>query len=61
MSMFKSTIARAGLILVAIGAILFSGNANAQTMRIGHAIWVGFGPMYIAQDKGFFKKNGLDV
>jgi len=23
--------------------------------------WVGYGPMFLARDKGFFKENGLDV
>ena len=35
--------------------------AQADTVKIAHSTWVGYGPLYIAQDKGFFKKNGVDV
>jgi len=29
-------------------------------VKIGHATWVGYGPLYIAKEKGFFKKYGVD-
>lgn len=35
--------------------------AEAGTMRLGMTTWVGYGPMFLARDKGFFKENGLDV
>src|SRR5215472_17133122 len=35
--------------------------AAADTVRIAHSTWVGYGPLYIARDKGFFKQNGVDV
>jgi NitT/TauT family transport system substrate-binding protein len=28
--------------------------------KIGHCTWVGYGPLYIAQEKGFFKKHNID-
>ena len=42
---------------------LLSGQAPAQadTVTIAHSTWVGYGPLYIARDKGFFKENGVDV
>jgi NitT/TauT family transport system substrate-binding protein len=30
-------------------------------VTIAHSTWVGYGPLYIARDKGFFKENGVDV
>ncbi|MGA9017187.1 MAG: ABC transporter substrate-binding protein, partial [Acetobacteraceae bacterium] len=30
-------------------------------VTIAHSTWVGYGPLYIARDKGIFKKNGVDV
>jgi len=33
----------------------------ADPVKIGFNIWVGFGPLYIARDKGFFQKRGIDV
>ena len=35
--------------------------ALADTVRIAHSTWVGYGPLYIARDKGFFKEHGVDV
>ena len=35
--------------------------AAAVPIKIAHSIWVGYGPLYIARDKGFFKKHGVDV
>jgi NitT/TauT family transport system substrate-binding protein len=31
------------------------------TFNIGMNTWVGYGPIWLAQDKGFFKEEGLDV
>lgn len=46
----------------AIAALLaFSGSAEAGSLKLGHSTWVGYGPFYIARDKGFFKDEGVDV
>jgi NitT/TauT family transport system substrate-binding protein len=42
-------------------SLMFGGSAGAETLKLGHSTWVGYGPLYIAQDKGFFKDEGLDV
>lgn len=34
---------------------------QARKYRIGLGPWIGFGPLYLAQDKGFFKESGCDV
>ena len=41
--------------------VMAATSARADTVKIAHSTWVGYGPLYIAQDKGFFKKNGVDV
>lgn len=46
---------------VAIGALGAPAPAAAETVRIAHSTWVGYGPLYIARDKGFFKNHGVDV
>jgi len=33
--------------------------AAERTYRIGLGPWVGFGPLYLAQEKGFFQQQGL--
>ena len=35
--------------------------AKAEPLRIGTVTWVGFGPLYVAQDQGFFAEEGVDV
>jgi NitT/TauT family transport system substrate-binding protein len=34
---------------------------SAVQLKVAHATWVGYGPLYIAKEKGFFAKQGLDV
>lgn len=38
-----------------------SAPADAGSIKLGHSTWVGYGPFYIARDKGFFKEEGVDV
>jgi NitT/TauT family transport system substrate-binding protein len=43
-------------------AMLFSClSANAEPLRLAHSSWVGYGPLYIAQEKGYFRDEGVDV
>ena len=37
------------------------GISFADPIRIGYPTWVGFGPIYLAKEKGFFKTQGVDV
>src|SRR6266508_279511 len=46
---------------MALLPVLDAATARADTVRIAHSTWVGYGPLYIARDKGFFSKNGVDV
>ncbi|MGI9449488.1 MAG: ABC transporter substrate-binding protein [Geminicoccaceae bacterium] len=46
------------LLLAFAGA---SSTAYAESLRIGVPVWVGFGPLYIADEKGFFADEGVDV
>jgi NitT/TauT family transport system substrate-binding protein len=46
---------------VALAPIMDSSTARADTVKIAHSTWVGYGPLYIARDKGMFKQNGVDV
>jgi NitT/TauT family transport system substrate-binding protein len=49
------------LLGMALLPVMAATPARADTVKIAHSTWVGYGPLYIAQDKGFFKKNGVDV
>ena len=45
-----------------LGAIVLSGAVvGAETLKVAHSTWVGYGPLYIAKEKGFFDEEGLSV
>jgi NitT/TauT family transport system substrate-binding protein len=35
--------------------------ADAGTMKLGMTTWVGYGPLFLARDLGYFKDAGLEV
>ena len=49
------------LLCMALLPVMDAATARADTVKIAHSTWVGYGPLYIARDKGIFKKNGVDV
>jgi NitT/TauT family transport system substrate-binding protein len=60
-----------GLALAACGSAAQPAAAPADTssqaqeamtpLKIGYSVWVGYGPLFIAQKKGYFKEAGLEV
>ena len=46
--------------VVLIGAIA-AGSAAAEPLKIRYSIWVGYGPLFIAKEKGYFKEEKVDV
>jgi NitT/TauT family transport system substrate-binding protein len=55
-----------GLVAAVVGGITLAGMvapapALADPVRISVNTWVGFGPLYLARDKGFFQKHGVEV
>jgi NitT/TauT family transport system substrate-binding protein len=50
----KATVA-ASVMLVA------AATAQAGTMKLGMTTWVGYGPLFLARDLGYFKDAGLDI
>jgi NitT/TauT family transport system substrate-binding protein len=43
-------------------AFLFAGSTfGAETIKLGMSTWPGYAPLYLAKEKGFFKKQGVDV
>lgn len=51
------------VLAVAFSVILISGctQKKEEPFKIAIATWVGYGPFYVAQEKGFFEKEGLNV
>jgi NitT/TauT family transport system substrate-binding protein len=60
MRRFATLTATIAAAVLAVG-ISAADPAAAETVSIAHSTWVGYGPLYIARDKGFFSKNGVDV
>lgn len=56
----KAMKAALGVALLATGA-QFSTPAAAEPFEIVHTTWVGYGPLYLARDLGYFKEEGVDV
>jgi NitT/TauT family transport system substrate-binding protein len=51
---------RLGCLAAAIWLILV-GAAQTEPLRLRYAVWVGFGPLFVAAEKGFFEQEGVDV
>lgn len=51
------------IICLTIGIFIPGGNLLAQdaTIKLGVQPWLGYGPWWIAKEKGFFKKHNLDT
>jgi len=51
------------LLIVAVGVWLVVRPPvhGRPKLKIAVVTWVGFGPFYVAQDKGFFQEEGLEV
>jgi NitT/TauT family transport system substrate-binding protein len=53
---------RLGGIFAALLVIAGSSQvAQAEPLRIGYLTWVGLGPLFVAQEKGLFAKEGVEV
>ena len=50
---------------LSIGVLLLSltvaGVAAAEPLKIRYSIWVGYGPLFLAEAKGFFKEEKVEV
>ena len=51
-----------GAVLLGFVAMLVATDAAAaEPLKIRYSIWVGYGPLFIAKEKGFFKEEKVDV
>lgn len=51
----------AAIVLGALALAVAAGHAEAKPLRIGHSTWVAYGPFYVAQEKGYFAAEGIEV
>jgi NitT/TauT family transport system substrate-binding protein len=45
----------------ALAWLILLGAARAEPLRISYFIWVGYGPLFVGKEKGFFAEQGVDV
>jgi NitT/TauT family transport system substrate-binding protein len=71
MRSLPATISRFGLVLLIVG-LLLPGEAAAQStpvatsgepvpLRLAVSSWVGYGPLWLAEERGFFDEEGVAV
>ncbi len=49
------------LMLVVTSGVMAQDTPTPPHIKIGYSTWVGYGPLFIAQSKGYFTENGLDI
>ena len=53
---------KAWVVGVMLLALLIGGSAFAgESIKLGMSTWLGYAPLYLAKEKGFFQKRGIDV
>jgi NitT/TauT family transport system substrate-binding protein len=55
--MKKTWIVGVMVVVLLIGGSAFAG----EPIKLGMSTWLGYAPLYLAKEKGFFKKRGLEV
>ena len=45
------------LLCMALQPVTDAATARADTVKIAHSTWVGYGPLYIARDKGILRRT----
>src|SRR5699024_10993698 len=59
----KKNVFMAGL-LMAVACFAWTSpgwTADSPTVKLGISSWIGYGPIFVAEEKGFFKQEGVDV
>jgi len=53
---------KSGVVVMMALVFLISGSAfGAEPIKLGMSTWLGYAPLYLAKEKGFFNKQGVDV
>ena len=47
-----------GLLLLSLSV---AGPAAAEPLKIRYSVWVGYGPLFLAQEKGYFEEEKVEV
>ena len=52
---------RNAIAILTIALLASAFSASAEPLRVGYNQWAGFGPVFVAKEKGFFEDEGVDV
>jgi hypothetical protein len=56
----KKSMKRSLVVGMMVLVFLFAGSAfGAEPIKLGMSTWLGYAPLYLAKEKGFFKKQGV--
>lgn len=53
--------ALAAAVAIAMSPVGVATGYAAQKLSVAHSTWIGYGALYVAKEKGFFEKAGLDI
>ena len=59
--MIEKTLRTATLLAGLAASLAFTAPAEAGKIRLGMTTWVGYGPLFLARDLGYFKEAGIEV
>jgi NitT/TauT family transport system substrate-binding protein len=59
--MKKGWLKKWSAVVVFIGMMFPAGAWSAEKILIAMSNWIGYAPLYLAQEKGFYKAKGIDV
>ncbi len=55
------TAKRHGWMAAMAALLLGAAAAQAEPLKLAHSTWVGYGPLFIAREKGYFAEEGVEV
>lgn len=58
---FMGSVLLAILNITAGGGPALAQQSSLPVVKIGYPVWVGYGPLFLAQEKGFFEQEGVSV
>lgn len=59
--MFRKSVLLVLFSILLLGCGSGPGGTRKGPVKIGLVTWMGYGPFYVAQEKGFFKENNVEV
>lgn len=49
------------VVALLLSGFVLAGPAAAEPLKVGYSTWVGYGPLFLAREKGFLKEEKVEV